>query len=58
MSKNETVIAQQLVALGPLSVALDATGLDWYSSGVWDPTGIFACDSSGQTLDHAVLIGT
>lgn len=34
ISKNETEIAEQLYALGPLSVALDATGLSWYSKGV------------------------
>jgi hypothetical protein len=39
ISKNETVIAQQLVRLGPLSVAMDATGLEYYTSGIWNPTG-------------------
>ena len=26
-------------------------------SGIWNPTGWFACNSNGQGLDHAVLIG-
>lgn len=47
---------QALYQRGPLSVLLDATGLQWYSKGVWNPTGWLACDSTGQNLDHAVLL--
>jgi cathepsin F len=56
ISTNETQIAAQLVQRGPLSVLLDASGLQWYSGGIWNPSGWFACDSSGKNLDHAVLI--
>lgn len=48
---NETTIAEQLMDIGPLSVALDATMLQFYHKGVFDP--IFC---SKTNLDHAVLI--
>ena len=43
-------------ARGPLSVLLDATGLQYYQKGVWDPNGWFSCKSDGTDLDHAVLL--
>ncbi|XP_067931272.1 uncharacterized protein [Watersipora subatra] len=48
---NETVIAQQLQKIGPLSVALDATMLQFYSKGVFNPV---IC--SKTKLNHAVLL--
>lgn len=48
---NETVIAEQLMAIGPLSVALDASLLQFYHKGVYNP--IFC---SKTELDHAVLM--
>ena len=35
--QNETVIRDQLMNIGPLSIALDATLLQFYSKGVYDP---------------------
>ena len=49
--ENETDIAQYLIQTGPLSVALDASNLQFYSSGVWDT---WFC--SQDSLDHAVLL--
>lgn len=52
VSKNETIIAEQLVSIGPLSVAFNAEGwFQFYKSGVYNPK---VCDP--QSLDHAVLI--
>eukprot|EP01137_Pigoraptor_chileana_P015621 Opistho-2@71793 len=51
VSTNETEMQAVLVANGPLSVALDASTLQFYKSGVWNP---WLCSKS--TLDHAVLI--
>jgi len=51
ISKNETEIAVQLMAIGPLSVLIDASTLEFYDGGVWDP--LFC---SNTALDHAVLI--
>lgn len=51
IDQNETVIAEQLMKIGPLSVTLDADWLMFYHSGVFDP---FLCSS--KTLDHAVLL--
>eukprot|EP00117_Sycon_ciliatum_P030012 scpid11422/ scgid23769/ Cysteine proteinase 1 len=51
ISTDETEIAQQLVDIGPLSVAMDATLLNFYHSGVFHPP---FC--SKTELDHAVLI--
>ena len=36
VSEDETVIADSLVAVGPLSALLDATQLQYYESGVWN----------------------
>ncbi|XP_064599468.1 cysteine proteinase 1-like [Liolophura sinensis] len=51
ISQNETVIADQLMKIGPLSVALDATLLQFYHRGVFNPP---FCDP--KSLDHAVLL--
>ncbi|KAJ8320141.1 hypothetical protein KUTeg_001728 [Tegillarca granosa] len=51
IDQNETVIASQLMELGPLSVALDATLLQFYHHGVFEP---FLCNP--KNLDHAVLL--
>lgn len=48
---NETEIAQALVETGPLSVALDADMLQFYSKGVYNP---WFCDPT--SLNHAVLL--
>jgi len=53
ISTNETLILQELLQRGPLSVALDAELLMFYSSGVFDPPD-FLCDKTD--LNHAVLI--
>lgn len=46
-------MAFELVTLGPLSILIDATGLQFYRSGVWNP----AYCSKTET-DHAVqLVG-
>lgn len=52
ISENETDIAAQLMSTGPLSVALDATMLQFYHKGVFNP--IFGC--SKTHLNHAVLL--
>jgi cathepsin F len=51
ISENETDIANQLMAYGPLSVALNAELLQFYRKGIFDP---FFCDP--KNLDHGVLI--
>lgn len=51
IDQNETIIAEQLMTIGPLSVALDAELLQFYHKGVFDP--IFCSKTS---LDHAVLM--
>jgi len=56
IAANETAMAQELVARGPLSILMDATGLQWYKGGVWNPTGFLACTSDPADLDHAVLL--
>ena len=53
ISKNETEIAAELISTGPLSVLLDAGGLQLYHSGVWNPSKLFCNDVD---LDHAVLL--
>lgn len=50
-SENETEIAKELMRTGPLSVALDATMLQFYHRGIFDP--LLGC--SGR-LNHAVLM--
>lgn len=40
---------QELVRIGPLSVAINAEDLAYYSSGVWDPSN---CDPTA--LDHGM----
>jgi len=58
LPKNEDQLAALLVSGGPISVLMDASYLQYYTSGIWDPSGLFDCDSSGSldSLDHAVLI--
>jgi cathepsin F len=57
VDKDETAMAATLVSTGPLSVLLDATGLQHYRKGVWAPKkGILHCKSDGTDLDHAVLM--
>lgn len=51
IDQNETIIAEQLMAIGPFSVALDAELLQFYRKGVFNP--IFCSKTS---LDHAVLM--
>ncbi|KAL4221231.1 hypothetical protein ACF0H5_019495 [Mactra antiquata] len=51
ISQDEDDIAQQLMSIGPLSIALDATELQFYHKGVFDP--LFC---SKTHLDHAVLL--
>jgi len=51
ISSDETQIAAQLISRGPLSVLLDATWLQFYSKGIFDPS---LCSTT--ELDHAVLI--
>ncbi len=48
VTQNESVMASELVARGPLSIAINAELLQFYHSGVWDPIG--SCDPS--SLDH------
>lgn len=51
ISTNETEIQQQLMNLGPLSIALNAELLQFYHHGIFNP---IACNP--QNLDHAVLL--
>ncbi|XP_052267506.1 cathepsin L-like isoform X2 [Dreissena polymorpha] len=51
VDQNETVIASQLMEIGPLSVAMDATMLQFYKKGVFNP--VFC---SKTALDHAILL--
>ena len=56
--KDEQQMAASLVAVGPLSVLLDASKLQLYKKGVWAPKpGLLklGCKSDGTDLDHAVL---
>jgi cathepsin F len=51
ISEDENEIAASLQQLGPLSVALDASELQFYGNGVFNP--IFC---SSEDLNHAVLL--
>jgi len=56
---NEVSIASTLTSIGPLSVLLDASELQFYSSGVWTgyrdgSSPLLGC--SQTYLDHAVLL--
>ena len=51
--QNETAMAAELVSRGPLSILIDASGLQFYHKGVWDP---FYCGSTINRTDHAVLL--
>jgi cathepsin F len=59
INSDEAVIKANLSDIGPLSALLDATGLQFYDSGVWSgyPEGkspLLGC--SKDYLDHAVLL--
>jgi cathepsin F len=59
ISQSETEIQEELFSLGPLSVLLDATQLQFYKSGVWtghisSSPAILGCSKTG--LNHAVLL--
>lgn len=54
ISQDEEVIKSVLYNNGPLSVALNATMLQWYIKGVLDVGPPFTCDP--KLLNHAVLI--
>ena len=54
--QDEDEIARQLMQRGPLSVAIDATFLQYYHRGVWDPSIEHLHTCSQNDLDHAVLI--
>jgi cathepsin F len=51
IAENEEEIAQQLVNVGPLSIGLNASMLQFYRKGVFDP---LRCNPS--ILNHAVLL--
>jgi len=51
IDQDEDVVAQALMMNGPLSVLMNAQMLQFYRSGVWNPS---RC--SPTSLDHAVLI--
>jgi C1A family cysteine protease len=53
-SQNETEIAQMLFETGPLAIAINATPLQFYFWGVFDPWFTWICDPS--SLNHGVLI--
>jgi cathepsin F len=53
-SQNETEIAQMLYENGPLAVAINATPLQFYFWGVFDPWWQWICDPA--SLNHGVLI--
>lgn len=52
IDQNETIIAEQLMKIGPLSVALNAELLQFYHRGVFEPHHF--CNP--KKLDHAVLL--
>lgn len=51
---NEDTMAAQLVATGPLAIAMNADYLQSYDSGIVDPWWGWECD--GTQLDHALLL--
>eukprot|EP00658_Telonema_sp_P-2_P030084 TRINITY_DN22787_c0_g1_i2.p1 TRINITY_DN22787_c0_g1~~TRINITY_DN22787_c0_g1_i2.p1 ORF type:complete len:175 (-),score=58.78 TRINITY_DN22787_c0_g1_i2:153-677(-) len=54
---NATAIASELVATGPLSIALDATIVfQFYKKGILDPTGLIGGCPKDCDLNHAVLL--
>ena len=53
ISQNETEMAQWLVKNGPISIAINANGMQFYMGGVSHPWS-FLCAKSG--IDHGVLI--
>jgi len=59
LSSNETELAAQLHQLGPISVLLEASSLQFYRSGIWKG-GVLGCKPDEEKgilgLDHAVLL--
>ena len=53
IEEDENVIAEALVEHGPLSIALNAFGMQFYNGGVSHPLS-FLCSPEG--LDHGVLL--
>lgn len=51
IDQDEDVVAQNLMEMGPLSVLMNAHMLQFYRSGVFDPS-----NCSPNSLNHAVLI--
>ena len=59
VSTDESEILDDLVATGPLSILLDAQGLQYYKSGVWNgksESRSHGLGCSSKNLDHAVLL--
>ena len=54
---DESTIAAELAATGPLSIALDATlAFQFYKKGVLDPKGLIGGCGKKPELNHAVLL--
>ncbi len=53
ISQDERQMQKELLESGPLAVALDATFLQFYKKGVFDPPSLMC---SAKTLNHAVLL--
>lgn len=59
LTTDESQLTSELYTRGPLSVLLDATQLQFYSSGVWDghlPNSSPALGCHASSLNHAVLM--
>jgi len=57
IANDATSIASELVATGPLSIALDATlAFQFYKKGVLDPSGLIGGCGKSSELNHAVLL--
>jgi len=50
-AEDETILQLSLLKAGPLAIAMNADGMEYYSSGIDDPD-----DCSSDDLDHAVLL--